>query len=162
MACGKSTLGKVLSEKLGFELIDTDSAIEQLCGRTIKELFEEYGEQWFRDQETRLLNFTRELDKVIISTGGGMPCDIDNLDLMLNNGLTIYLELEPKKLAQRILGNGTRPLHQESDLESLEKSVKRKLATRQVFYREAHITLDGNKSTNLLVEELQVKIQGAL
>lgn len=161
MASGKSTVGKLLAEMLGFEFIDTDKALVQLNGIPVNEIFEGKGEQEFRSEEAKILQFSTELDKVVISTGGGMPCSGNNLSKMLATGLTVYLESETTVLASRILKDQSiRPLHQEKDLKTLLHSIERKLTERKKYYKEAHLTMDGNKPSSKLAAELYAKILG--
>lgn len=161
MASGKSTLAKVLAKKLNFDHIDTDNAIEQLNDETIENIFESKGEEWFRKEEERVLSFVTELDKVVISTGGGMPIFSNNLEKMLHSGLTIYLELPPAILSGRIRSDNTsRPLHNIKDDISLEQEVSKRLEARQQYYREAHLIVNGNQSKDQLTENIASLIIG--
>lgn len=162
MASGKSTVGKLLAQKLGYDFIDSDTGIEQLKGSAIEDIFSKRGEKWFRREEGRIIRFVSELDKIVISTGGGLPIYNDNLSVMLHNGITIYLELSEKVLAKRILADiKKRPLHDQSDAIDLEAAVSIKLKERQKYYREAHLTLNGNTKPELIVDKISSMILGA-
>ena len=89
MGCGKSYVGRNLAPLLGFDYIDVDKYIEEKEGLTIKEIFEQKGEDYFRQAEK---DFIHQLDtgqNLVISTGGGAPCFFDNMEVMNEKGLTI-------------------------------------------------------------------------
>ena len=72
MGSGKSTIGKVLSERLEYDFYDTDKLVEKVVGKKIKEIFEQNGEQYFRLKESEELDKTRKLKNAVIATGGGI------------------------------------------------------------------------------------------
>lgn len=116
--CGKSTLGKKLSKKLNYEFIDMDNYIEQKACMFIDEIFDSYGEEYFRALETNTLNEFKELDNVIISTGGGIIKNKNNKELM--DGKCIYLYVEPAELEKRLdKSNTVRPLLKEKTVYEL-------------------------------------------
>ena len=91
MGCGKSTLGKRLANELGYEFIDMDLYIEKTAAMSIEEIFEKYGEPWFRAYEKKTLKEFSSLDNVVIGTGGGVIKDKTNKELM--DGKCIYLRV---------------------------------------------------------------------
>ena len=116
--CGKSTLGKKLSKKLNYDFIDMDNYIEQKACMFIDEIFDAYGEEYFRALETNTLNEFKELDNVIISTGGGIIKNKNNKELM--DGKCIYLYVEPSELEKRLDKSSTvRPLLKEKTVYQL-------------------------------------------
>ena len=94
--CGKSTLGKKLAEKINYKFIDMDNYIEMKAGMFIDEIFEAYGEKFFRELETNTLKEFMDLDNVIISTGGGIIKNKEHKNLM--NGLCVFLNVDLKEL----------------------------------------------------------------
>ena len=111
MGSGKTTAGKKLASLLGWSFIDLDKRIEEYTGKTIPEIFSQNGEDYFRIIETQLLRNLKSCTKTVISTGGGTPCYIDNMDFMIETGLTIYLKLTPAELKSRLSqSKGERPL----------------------------------------------------
>ena len=109
--CGKSTLGTKLAEKLNYEFIDMDNYIEKKACMFIDEIFEAYGEAYFRELETNTLKEFMDLDNVIISTGGGIIKNKKHKEIM--NGLCIYLDVPLDVLEQRLNNSDTiRPLLQ--------------------------------------------------
>ena len=112
MGSGKSTVGKNLSKLNGYAFVDTDEMIERQHGKTISEIFEQEGEDAFRDMETALLNqFIREgREELVISTGGGMPVREENRRLLRQLGSVVYLKAAPETIYDRLKGDTKRPL----------------------------------------------------
>ncbi len=143
MGSGKSTLGKRIATKLNLNFIDLDAQIEEQEKASIAQLFEKYGEAEFRKIEQKHLHETKHLTNIVIATGGGTPCFFDNLDWMNANGLTCYLYLPPKTLAQRLQTNKeNRPLISKINEDKLEEFIATKLEERANFYRNAKIQMN--------------------
>ena len=114
--CGKTTISKVLADKLNKELVDTDTLVEQKMGTTIKEYLKTHDETSFRDIETKVINEVSKLNNLIISTGGGVIKRKNNIEYLKANGLVIFID-RPLELLQV---SDTRPLSSnQSDLEKL-------------------------------------------
>ncbi|MBW6500938.1 MAG: shikimate kinase [Bacteroidales bacterium] len=144
MGSGKSTAGKKLAAGLDWDFIDLDKRIEQETGLTIPEIFLRYGEQYFRETETRLLRELEPVSRTVVSTGGGAPCSGDNMDFMLGTGLAIYLKLTPRQLSVRLSeSKGERPLIKNISKEKLPDYISEKLSQREKYYSRAAITVDG-------------------
>ena len=109
MGSGKTTVSKILSKALGMELVDTDSLIEARFKMTVSEIFERFGEAEFRRAENEIaLELSKESGKVI-SCGGGLPIHC-SFDVFFKNALTVYLEITPQGVFERLKGDKTRPL----------------------------------------------------
>jgi len=116
MGCGKSTIGKKLSDKLNISLIDTDSLIEQSAGMCISEIFSKHGEVYFRALEATCLdNIKNELEYSVISLGGGTPLKEENRKRIKELGHVIYLKASPETIYKRTRNSNTRPLLQCDD-----------------------------------------------
>lgn len=123
--CGKSTLGKRLAKKLNYEFIDMDSFIEKNACMFIDEIFDSYGEDYFRALEKNTLDDFLKLDNVIIATGGGVIKDLSNKEKM--NGLCIYLKVPNDILTERTSKSKTiRPLLQTKTIDELYEERKEK------------------------------------
>ncbi|SHI41598.1 shikimate kinase [Tangfeifania diversioriginum] len=139
MGCGKSTMGKRLANHAGLQFVDMDHYIEKRNCKTVPQLFDEFGEEGFRKRERKALEELSEFTDVVIATGGGAPCFFDNIDLMNRTGKTIYLNIDPKILASRLLKSKTeRPLIKGKSKEELIDFIDETLKKRDVFYKQAH------------------------
>ncbi len=139
MGCGKSTLGRRLAKHAGLQFIDMDHYIEKRNYKTIPQIFTEEGESEFRKKERKALEELSEFSNVVIATGGGAPCFFDNVDLMNRTGKTIYLNVDPKILADRLVKSKTeRPLIKGKSKEELVQFIDETLKKRNEFYAKAH------------------------
>lgn len=144
MGSGKTTAGKKLASLLGWSFIDLDKKIEEFEGKTISEIFAVNGEEYFRIAESRLLKNLNAGKDTVISTGGGTPCYSNNMNIMLESGLTIYLKLTPLQLRSRLSeSKGDRPLIKDMDNEMLLSFINKKLSAREKYYKQSVITVDG-------------------
>ena len=111
MGSGKSTISKILSEKLNLPLFDTDEIFEQQTNCKITDFFKNNGEEKFRKIESEILKETAKQDNCIISTGGGIILKENNRDILFKDDiLTIYLKATSETIYQRIKNDKTRPL----------------------------------------------------
>lgn len=144
MGSGKSTFGKKLANKLGYEFIDLDHRIESQSGKSINEIFESEGENGFRSLESKVLHQQAELNRVVISVGGGTPCFNNNMKTMLESGLTIYLELTPKSLFDRLKNaKAKRPIIKDKTDDQLLAFIEQHLNERIPFYSQAKLHVNG-------------------
>lgn len=144
MGCGKSTLGHRLSKHLDLQFVDMDHYIEERNCKTIPQIFEEEGEAEFRNKEKKALEELSEFNNIVIATGGGAPCFFDNMELMNQTGKTVFLNISPDILADRLLNSKTeRPLIKGKSREELVSFIDETLNKRNEFYKQAkyHITL---------------------
>ncbi len=142
MGCGKSTIGRRLAAELGLHFIDLDKYIEERCFKTIPVLFAEEGESGFRERERNALNEVTQFENVVVGTGGGAPCFFDNMELMNQNGITIYLSPDIETLANRLMKSKTeRPLIAGKSREELMAFIANALKIRGPFYEKAQHTV---------------------
>lgn len=146
MGSGKTTIGKLVAEKLGYGFVDMDSHIENKYFNTISQIFAELGEEQFRLMEQRCLHEVSEFEDVIISTGGGAPCFFDNMEYMKSKGLTIYLKLTASELAERLESSqaNKRPLIAGRNGDELRDFIADGLVRRETFYSQAVHALSGD------------------
>ncbi len=143
MGCGKSTLGRRLSEHLNVQFVDMDHYIEMRNHKTIPQIFEEEGENGFRNKERKALEELSEFTDIVIATGGGAPCFFDNIDLMNKSGKTIYINIDPAILADRLLKSKTeRPLIKGKSREELVAFIDQTLTKRNKFYKQAQFEIN--------------------
>jgi len=158
MGSGKSTLGKSLAETLGISWLDLDSEIENRFKISISDFFSKYGETAFRDVEHKVLTEIALIPDIVVSTGGGVPCFYNNMEIMNRTGLTIYLCASPELILSRIGPLAwKRPLFQQmkGEEDTLEK-IREHLCSREVFYKKAKITIDATQPD---IEELKKQVQ---
>ncbi len=138
MGCGKSTLGRRLARHAGLQFIDMDDYIEERNCKTVPQLFAEEGEAGFRKKERKALEELSDFTDVVIATGGGAPCFFDNMDLMNRTGTTIFMNIDPGLLANRLLKSKTeRPLIKGKSKQELVQFIAETLEKRNPYYEKA-------------------------
>jgi shikimate kinase len=159
MGCGKSTVGPLLAQHIGYEFIDLDQVIENASGVPIRQIFSERGEEEFRRLESLMLRAVSRAARVIIALGGGAVVSENNLYFVLTNGTLVYLNVEPVVLVRRIMNmaderplllreNGSRLSEDE-----LVQRVEEMIEAREHFYRRAEIVIEvGDKSVDATVD----------
>ncbi|MFY0604366.1 MAG: shikimate kinase [Flavobacteriaceae bacterium] len=161
MASGKTTIGKVLSEKLFLPLIDLDKYIAEKEKLSISDIFKNKGEIYFRKIEHQYLKELLSLkDKFILSLGGGTPCYAGNMDLISQNEdvISIYLDANIPTIVERLKkGKKRRPLVASLSDEKLTEFVAKHLFERRNFYNLAnHRVSVTNKSLSNVVTEIRI------
>lgn len=143
MGAGKTTVGKALAQELGITFYDLDWYISSRMRKTIAQIFEERGEDGFRQIERNMLHEVAEFENVIISCGGGTPCFFDNIDYMNQQAPVVYLKAEPDVLYKHLaMSKNDRPLLRGKSKEELITFIHEQLEKRNPFYTKARYTLD--------------------
>lgn len=138
MATGKTKIGKSLAELSGFSLVDTDALVEAAAGMTINEIFSEYGEERFRELETEASKKAAELDRTVISTGGGTVLKKENIDALRKNGVIVNLAPGFEVIRARVAAAAsTRPLMNGQSMDDIEKRFNE----RKPFYDNCDIKI---------------------
>ena len=144
MGSGKSYWTKFLSKKLKIGGYDLDYLIESNEERTIGEIFEEDGEDYFRKQEAKLLRWFKEKKSFVLGTGGGTPCYNSNMEWMNKNGVTIFIDPPIEQLVERLLPEKShRPLISNLTDDELFQFLTKKRLERLSFYSLAKVKLEG-------------------
>lgn len=115
MGCGKSTIGKELAKIFNFNFIDTDCLIEEKENLSIEEIFNIFGEKYFRSLEKQIYFNVSKLNNSVISTGGGCVLDKENIEYFKKNSIIIYLKATPEKIYENIKYDDTRPILRNKD-----------------------------------------------
>lgn len=131
MGTGKSSLGKITAEKLGFEFLDTDDLIEQKTGLPISKIFDGYGEDYFRELERETARELAALSHRVIATGGGFPLNAANVEILRDNSFVILLLAKAETIFGRLVGNNSRPLLQTDDPLNV---IRRLMDERKEYY----------------------------
>jgi len=154
MGSGKTTLAKKLAKKLNRMFYDLDQEIEEKEHLIIPQIFEQKGEDYFREIESEALKIILAKEEpFVLSVGGGTPCFYENMELINTSGVSIYLKYNAGILASRLINAKVkRPLIKALDEIELNEFITNKLFEREMFYKECNFTLEGN---NLKVEDLE-------
>lgn len=160
MGTGKSSVGRALAKKLNYRFIDLDSEIEKNAGMKINDIFETFGEKHFREIEKKAVESLRNLNKVIVATGGGVVKDPDNFKMLKSIGTVIALDADLDTLWKRLRFSRNRPLLQ---VEKPREKVKELYFARKHLYLRAHFVIQtGNKSIPTVVQEIMECIQSKI
>jgi shikimate kinase len=165
MGAGKTTVGKLLAEKLNQPFVDIDDVIEKKTDLTVPMIFEKFGEEYFRKLETDILQRIANYPGNVIATGGGIILNAENRRIMKSTGITIYLKWHSAVLFQRIKNSTHRPLLKSINESQLVQQIETMLQQRQPFYEGADIIIDANESTTpaeiveLIIQQLKSRNQ---
>lgn len=139
MGTGKSSVGQLAAAQLHFTFLDTDHVIEARAGKTISEIFAEQGESAFRELERKIVGELVTRKRTVISTGGGLPANPENLASLKTHSLVVCLWASPEKIWERVRNQTHRPLLKEAD--PLAK-IRKLLEERAPHYRQADVLLN--------------------
>lgn len=168
MGSGKSTIGPILANAIGYDFLDIDKEIEDNEQRVINEIFSTNGEKYFREVEREVLNDVSKLRSVVVSLGGGTVTNKENLLLVKNTGVLIYLKADPTQICQRLRYKRDRPLLKTPDGQSLSEEqmmdrIRWLIKERDKFYHQADIIVGtDNKKIGLTVDEIVRKIRSLI
>ena len=159
MGTGKSSVGRLLAEQLRFTYVDTDDLIVAATGKTITDIFADQGEAAFRDLETKVIADLKARRDSVISTGGGVPVNADNLASLKSHSLVVCLWSSPEKILENVRGQTHRPLVNVPD--PLSK-IRELLAAREPFYRQADVLVNTEwRSTREVAQQVAHHFQTA-
>lgn len=143
MGAGKTTIGNALARELGMPFYDLDWYIESRMRKTVKQIFDERGEDGFRVIERNMLHEVAEFENIVVSCGGGTPCFFDNIDYLNQQGETVYLKCTPEVLHKHLsMGKTVRPLLLNKTPEQVKTYIEEQLQVREPFYSKAKHTVD--------------------
>ena len=146
MGAGKTTLGKAFARAMELTFVDLDWYIEERYHKTVRQIFEERGEDGFRELEKRMLHEAGDFENVVISVGGGTPCFFDNMDYMNAVGKTVFLDVDVKVLFRRLkVAKQQRPLLANKTDEELMTFIVEALQKRLPFYSKAKYVFNGER-----------------
>lgn len=136
MGAGKTTVGKALAKSAGMKFLDTDDMIVKQMSLTINDIFAKYGESYFRDLETKLLeNLNESISGCVISCGGGLPMREENRPLLKSLGKVVYLNVNETDIMKRLKNDTTRPLLK-GPKEEVKTRIHDMIEKRDPVYRE--------------------------
>ena len=141
MGAGKSTVGRRLAAMLGRGFVDADDAIEEAAQRSIPEIFEDFGEAYFRDGERRVIARLIEENSGVIATGGGAFVDPETRALILQKAIAVWIDCEIDTLVERTSRRDTRPLLKNGDPRQILTDL---LDKRGEFYAQAQVRVQSD------------------
>lgn len=149
MGSGKTTIGHELARMTGRKFVDTDNMVENEQGTQIKNIFSEYGEDFFRELEYQACKKVASMQNCVVSTGGGAMTYQRNVDAVKNSGKIIFLDVDFNIICERIGDTSTRPLFQDK-----EKAKSLYDERKSEYLACADIVIDGNKSAKIVASEI--------
>lgn len=159
MGAGKSSVGRRLAARIGFDFVDADTEIEKAAGASIPEIFASHGEAAFRDGERKVIARLLEQPRIVLATGGGAYMNPETRARIRTRGLSIWLNAELDVLVKRCGRRGNRPLLQNGDLRG---TLQRLMRERYPVYAEADITVvSGDGPHEAVVEQIIAQLPSA-
>lgn len=149
MGCGKSAIGKMLAKSLGLEFKDADAEIEIAAGRSVADIFAEYGEPEFRRLETKVIERLIDEGPMVLALGGGAFLSEETRAAVTKNGLSIWLKADLETLLERVLRKpGKRPLLSKGNPREIMQDL---LEKREPIYAmaELHVSSKGGKKSDM-------------
>lgn len=139
MGTGKTSVGRLVAENLHFHFLDTDELIQSHTGRAIADIFSRDGEPAFRKLERQVVEELCVSKQVVISTGGGLPTNPENLARLKSHALVVCLWAAPEKIWERVRHQSHRPLLHDADP---QKKIRELLAAREPAYKQADVLIN--------------------
>ena len=154
-ACGKSTIGYWLSKKINYPFVDVDRYLEEKENRIISDIFSNEGEKYFRELETKYLKELSEKEGIIISTGGGAVKNKENIDILKENGIIVFLN--------RIIDDISRENHRNRPLLQNPDNIRKLYDERIKLYRRyADIIIKNDDSMDVIVDRIITALKGKI
>ncbi|MGI6010510.1 MAG: shikimate kinase [Ruminococcus sp.] len=155
MGCGKTSVGKRLARAMGLPFVDMDDVIRERAGMEITQIFEQYGEKYFRSLETEVLRqMSQRPERMVISAGGGLPVEPENQNLLAQMGTVVLLEAAVDTLLERLKYDDTRPMLKGGDLKTRIETLQKQRKSIYEGVCDVRIATDG-KSFSQIVEEIR-------
>jgi shikimate kinase len=165
MGSGKSTIGPILANTVGYAFVDLDLLIEKRGGRKIGDIFKQDGEKKFRKMERTLLREIALAPRTVISLGGGTITDQTTLELVKESGVLIYLKADSEYIYKRLRTKSDRPMlrtpeGQLMDADQLQGRIEELLTQRKNYYEQAHIIIHtDDKKVGNTIDELVKRLR---
>ena len=154
MGVGKTTVGRRLAKKLNLPFVDADEEIEKAADLKVTEIFDRFGEDYFRDGERRVIARLIEGPRRVIATGGGAFMNEETRNLILSNATAIWLDADIETLVKRVARRDTRPLLRHGNSKEILRDLAEK---RNPVYALAHLHVTGNDAPHELTVDKIIK-----
>lgn len=168
MGSGKSTIGPILANTLGYGFVDIDKAIEQQTGKTVRQIFKDPGEEYFRTLEREVIQELLGKEHIVISLGGGTIADPINFPLIRASGILVYLKTAPEHLFKRLHHKSDRPIlvdiaGDRLTEEALRLRIYELYTRREQFYEQADIVIATDEhKVGITVDQIVKRLSGLL
>jgi thiamine-phosphate diphosphorylase len=158
MGCGKTTVGRLVAERLGLPFVDLDTEIERISGLTVRAFFEASGEEAFRQREALFLSGTETLEAAVVATGGGSFIPEGNREVIKRLGAVVFLDVPFPAVARRLAGKTDRPLFKDPE------AAARLFVERAPFYRMGSIpvSLTGDETVEEAADRVLIALDQRL
>jgi shikimate kinase len=168
MGSGKSTIGSILANALGWDFVDIDRSIERKADQKIIDIFSSKGEQAFRALEHEALRDLLSREECVVALGGGTLANDENFEFIRQNGIIVYLQLSPDRILQRLRHKTDRPMLKDSNGNplqggDLQKKIDALLEFREQYYSKADIIIPADTmKVGIAVDAIVQKLRGLL
>jgi len=157
MGTGKTSVGWLVAENLKFSFLDTDEMIQTRTSRSIADIFAKDGEAAFRALERQIVGELSTHERTVISTGGGLPADPENLAALKTHALVACLWSSPEKIWERVRHQSHRPLLHDPDP---QKKIRELLAARAPFYKQADVLINTDlRSAREVAQQIELQFK---
>ena len=156
MGSGKSIVGKSLSKKLKLRFYDSDKEIEKKTNKSINEIFQNNGEEYFREVEEKILEMLLNKKNSIISLGGGAILSQNTRNILLKKSFSIYLNVNNNILYERLKNSKKRPLLLNTDIEKTIIELKRK---RIKYYKKANLIINNSEDIEKTIDKILINLK---
>ncbi len=152
MGSGKSIIGSKFAKIIKFNFIDTDALIEEQTGKSIDQIFDNFGEAYFRELEERYISKILFKKNYVISLGGGVMNNVNLRKILKQNSFNIYLCVSNSELVKRLENSNKRPLIKNKNIQNILQELLKK---REKYYNKADLKIENAKSVNHTINELK-------
>ena len=160
MATGKTEVGKLLAKKLERDFVDVDDNIVSTTGMSIDKIFEDFGEDFFRDLESNIIQKISDMTDLVIATGGGSLLRPENVENLKRTGVLVCLTASPKEILRRVGDERHRPLLNVKDRLT---TIREMMEKRNPYYNLSDIMVNTEgKNTHETAQEILAKFKGCM
>jgi len=155
MGSGKSIIGSKFAKIIKFDFIDTDALIEEKTGKSINQIFDNFGEAYFRELEDKYISKILLKKNYVISLGGGVMNNVNLRKLLKQNSFNIYLCVSNSELVKRLENSNKRPLIKNKNIKNILEELLKK---REKYYNKADLKIENANSIHHTINELKKKL----
>jgi len=152
MGSGKSIIGSKFAKIIKFDFIDTDALIEEKTGKSINQIFDNFGEAYFRELEEKYISKILLKKNYVISLGGGVMNNVNLRKILKQKSFNIYLCVSNSDLLKRLENSNKRPLIKNKNIKNILEELLKK---REKYYNKADLKIENSKSVNNTINELK-------